>query len=283
MRPVRGALLAGLGLLSVDTAAGIALPLLVRHGLDSGVASDDGTVLAVCVLLAAVAVAAGWAALNAHARITRRAGERVLYGLRVRAYAHLQRLGMDFYERERGGQVMTRVVNDIDALSSFLQNGLLTSVASLATITGAVCAMVAVHPPLALAALALLPFVVAATVIFWWLSSAAYEEARQRIGEVNSSLQENVSGLRTAQAQGAGRAPPTTSAAFPAPTGPRVCAPSATPRSTSPASTWRPNSPARWCCWWARTVWRRAPCRRVYSWRSCCTWACSSHPCSSCR
>lgn len=199
LRPVRLPLLLGLALLVVDTAAGVALPLLVRHGLDDGVGSHDGTALTVAVLLAALAVSIAWAAFTLQGRVTRRAGERVLFGLRVRAFAQLQRLGMDFYERERGGAIMTRIVNDIDALSAFLQTGLLTSVASLATITGAVCAMVAVHPPLALAALALLPLVVIATFVFWRLSSAAYDEARRRIGEVNSSLQENVSGLRTAQ------------------------------------------------------------------------------------
>ncbi|MCT9077054.1 ABC transporter ATP-binding protein [Streptomyces fulvoviolaceus] len=202
LRPVRGPLLLGLALLAVDTAAATALPLLVRHGLDDGVAESNGWMLTLCALLAALAVAVSWAALNSQSRITRRSGERILYGLRVRTFAQLQRLGLDFYEREHGGQVMTRVVNDVDALSQFLQNGLLTSVASLATITGAVCAMIAVHPPLALAALALLPLVLGATYVFWRLSSAAYDEARKRIGEVNSSLQENVSGLRTSQAQG---------------------------------------------------------------------------------
>ncbi|MFK4102541.1 ABC transporter ATP-binding protein [Streptomyces sp. NPDC019531] len=202
LRPVRGPLLLGLALLAVDTVAATALPLLVRHGLDDGVAESDGGVLALCAVLAAVAVAVSCLALNSQSRVTRRSGERILYGLRVRTFAQLQRLGLDFYERERGGQVMTRVVNDVDALSQFLQNGLLTSVASLATITGAVCAMIAVHPPLALAALALLPLVLGATFVFWRLSSAAYDEARRRIGEVNSSLQENVSGLRTSQAQG---------------------------------------------------------------------------------
>ncbi|MEU6357087.1 ABC transporter ATP-binding protein [Streptomyces sp. NPDC047072] len=200
--PIGGPLLLGLALLVADTAAGTALPLLVRRGLDSGVADGDGRVLTVCVLLGVLAVAVSWAALNAQTRVTRRAGERVLYGLRIRVFAQLQRLGVDFYERERGGQVMTRIVNDIDALAAFLQNGLLTSVAALATVTGAVCAMIAVHPPLALAALALLPLVLGATFVFWRLSSAAYDEARRRIGEVNASLQENVSGLRTAQAHG---------------------------------------------------------------------------------
>ncbi|RFU85617.1 ABC transporter ATP-binding protein [Streptomyces triticagri] len=202
LRPVRAALLVGLALLAVDTAAGTALPLLVRHGLDDGVGEGDGTTLALYVALAAVAVALAWCAFNVQARVTRRAGERVLYGLRVRTFAQLQRLGLDFYERERGGQVMTRIVNDIDALAQFLQANLVTSAASAATLTGAVCAMLIVHPPLALAALALLPLVAVATAVFWRLSSAAYDEARRRIGEVNSSLQENVSGLRTAQSQG---------------------------------------------------------------------------------
>ncbi|MEV6396009.1 ABC transporter ATP-binding protein [Streptomyces sp. NPDC051907] len=200
LRPVRLPLLLGLALLVVDTAAAVALPLLVRHGLDEGVGADDSAALALSAVLAALAVAVGWAAFTLQGRVTRRAGERVLYGLRVRAFAQLQRLGMDFYERERGGQIMTRIVNDVDALSAFLQTGLLTSVASLATVTGAICAMTLVHPPLALAALALLPLVITAAFVFWRLSSAAYDEARRRIGEVNSSLQENVSGLRTAQA-----------------------------------------------------------------------------------
>ncbi|MEU6476555.1 ABC transporter ATP-binding protein [Streptomyces sp. NPDC047017] len=201
LRPVRGVLLLGLLLLALETAAGLALPQFVRHGLDDGVTARDGSALTRCAVLAAAAVLVAFAALAVHGNLTRRAGERVLYGLRVRSFAHLQRLGLDFYERERGGQIMTRVVNDIDALASFLQTNLLASVASLATVAGVLCAMVAVHPPLALAALALLPLLLAATLVFWRLSSAAYDDARKRIGEVNSSLQENVSGLRTSQAQ----------------------------------------------------------------------------------
>ncbi len=198
---MRAALLLGLALVAADSLATIALPLLVRHGLDAGVDAGDGRVLATTALFALLVVAGGWAALNLQARVTRRAGERVLYGLRVRTFAQLQRLGLDFYERERGGQIMTRMVNDIDALSAFLQTNLLTAVAALATLCAAVVAMLAVDVSLALTALALLPLVALATAVFWRLSSAAYTDARRRIGEVNSSLQENVTGLRVAQSQ----------------------------------------------------------------------------------
>ncbi len=201
LAPVRAALLLGLLLVVADSLASLALPLLVRHGLDAGVGAGDGAVLAATALIALLVVAAGWGVLTCQARVTRRAGERVLYGLRVKTFAHLQRLGLDFYERERGGQIMTAMVNDIDALSAFLQTHLLTSVAALATLCGAVVAMLAVDLPLALTALALVPLIAVATAVFWRLSSAAYTDARKRIGEVNSSLQENVSGLRVAQAQ----------------------------------------------------------------------------------
>ncbi|MFF3275655.1 ABC transporter ATP-binding protein [Streptomyces chrestomyceticus] len=201
LAPVRAALLLGLLLVVADSLASLALPLLVRHGLDAGVGAGDGGALTATVLTALLVVALGWGVLTLQARITRRAGERVLYGLRVKTFAHLQRLGLDFYERERGGQIMTAMVNDIDALSAFLQTHLLTSVAALATLCGAVVAMLAVDLPLALTALALVPLIAVATAVFWRLSSAAYTDARKRVGEVNSSLQENVSGLRVAQSQ----------------------------------------------------------------------------------
>ncbi|MFE7118113.1 ABC transporter ATP-binding protein [Streptomyces sp. NPDC057654] len=201
LRPVRAALLLGLALVAADSLATIALPLLVRHGLDAGVDAGDGRVLATTALFALLVVAGGWVALSLQARVTRRAGERVLYGLRIRTFAQLQRLGLDFYERERGGQIMTRMVNDIDALSAFLQTNLLTAVAALATLCAAVVAMLVVDVSLALTALALLPLVAIATAVFWRLSSAAYTDARRRIGEVNSSLQENVTGLRVSQSQ----------------------------------------------------------------------------------
>ena len=61
-----------------------------------------------------------------------RNGERLLYTLRVKIFAHLQRLGLDFYERELSGRIMTRMTTDVDALSSFLQTGLITMVNSAA-------------------------------------------------------------------------------------------------------------------------------------------------------
>jgi len=118
----------------------------------------------------------------------------------VRSYAHLQRLGLDYYERELSGRIMTRMTTDVDALSSFLQTGLAQAVVSLLTVVGVAVALLVTDPQLALVALAALPVLVAATLWFRVLSSRAYAEARERVAVVNADMQENVTGVRVAQA-----------------------------------------------------------------------------------
>ncbi|MCE6998064.1 ABC transporter ATP-binding protein/permease [Saccharothrix sp. S26] len=200
LRPVRWAMLGVAGLLLVDTALAVASPNLVRLGIDQGVVGGQVGWLWAAVAISFTLVVLGWVSSAAGTVVTSRVGERLLYLLRVRSYAHLQRLGLDYYEREMAGRIMTRMTTDVDALSSFLQTGLTTFAISVLTVLGIAVALVATDPGLALVALAVLPILLVATVIFQRLSSAAYAEARERVSAVNADLQENVSGLRVSQA-----------------------------------------------------------------------------------
>ncbi|MFE9745212.1 ABC transporter ATP-binding protein [Saccharothrix saharensis] len=200
LRPVRWAMLGVAGLLLVDTALAVASPNLVRLGIDQGVMGGQSRWLWVAVAISFTLVVLGWLSAAAGTVVTSRVGERLLYLLRVRSYAHLQRLGLDYYEREMAGRIMTRMTTDVDALSSFLQTGLTTFAISVLTVVGIAAALVVTDPGLALVALAVLPILLIATVIFQRVSSAAYAEARERVSAVNADLQENVSGLRVSQA-----------------------------------------------------------------------------------
>jgi ATP-binding cassette subfamily B protein len=200
LRPVRWALLAALVLVSLDAMASVVLPILMRTGVDSGVSARHLTEIWVASGIALLVVAIDWVVLKNQTVIATKAGETVLYLLRVRSYSHLQRLGLDYYERELGGRIMTRMTTDVDALSTFLQTGLITAVISVLTVLGMAVAMVVIDLPLALVALSALPVLLIVTIVFRRLSSEAYAEARERISAVNADLQENVSGLRVAQA-----------------------------------------------------------------------------------
>ncbi|MEQ3550819.1 ABC transporter ATP-binding protein [Pseudonocardia nematodicida] len=201
LRPVRPLLVLGIALMAADALATLALPTIARVAVDSGIVDGATRVLVIAALVGLLIVLADAVIVGFQTLVTARAGESLLYLLRLRSYAHLQRLGLDYYERELSGRIMTRMTTDVDALSTFLQTGLAQAVVSLLTIGGVAIALTATDPELALYALGwLLPLLVAATFVFRRYSSRAYAEARERVSVVNADLQENVTGVRVAQA-----------------------------------------------------------------------------------
>ncbi|MFI6723559.1 ABC transporter ATP-binding protein/permease [Streptomyces sp. R-74717] len=193
-------LLVSLALVAVDAGAGLLLPVLIRHGIDQGVSQLALGAVWAASALALVVVLVQWAAQIGETRMTGRTGERVLYSLRLKIFAQLQRLGLDYYERELTGRIMTRMTTDVDALSTFLQTGLVTAFVSVVTFFGIMVALLVLDVQLALVVFATLPALVIGTFFFRRKSVKAYELARERISVVNADLQESVSGLRIVQA-----------------------------------------------------------------------------------
>lgn len=202
VRPFRWAMGLGLFLVALDALAEIALPVLVRRGVDAGVSHHAEHILMWISAIAAAVVLADWGFSIWQVRVTGRTGERLLYTLRVKTFAQLQRLGLDYYERELGGRIMTRMTTDVDALSNFLQTGLVTFVVSMLTVVGVLVALLAIDAGLAVVLLAALPILIVATALFRRRSVPAYLDAREKVSAVNAYLQENVSLIRVTQAFG---------------------------------------------------------------------------------
>ncbi|WP_234371632.1 MULTISPECIES: ABC transporter ATP-binding protein [unclassified Streptomyces] len=189
-----------LALVAVDAVAGLLLPVMIRQGIDEGVRRGALIGVWTAAALALFVVLAQWAAQIGGNRMTGRTGERVLYSLRLKIFAQLQRLGLDYYERELTGKIMTRMTTDVDALSTFLQTGLVTALVSVLTFFGILVALLAIDVQLALVVFATLPPLIIGTYFFRKQSVKAYELARERISVVNGDLQESVAGLRIVQA-----------------------------------------------------------------------------------
>jgi ATP-binding cassette subfamily B protein len=202
IKPYRVALGLGMALVVVDALANLAGPGLVRRGLDRGVVDGDTGALWATTALFAGVVLADWVVVWAQQRYTGRTAERLLFALRIRIFAHLQRLGIDFYEREMAGRIMTRMTTDVESLSTLLQNGLIQAIVSLMTLAGVAVVLLVMNPVLSLATYTVLVPLVVATVWFRRMSNRAYGTARERIATVNANLQESVSGVRVAQAYG---------------------------------------------------------------------------------
>ena len=192
-------LLVSLAFVTVDAGMGLLLPVLIRHGIDQGVERLALGAVWVAASLGLLVVLVQWAAQIGETRKTGRTGERILYALRLKIFAQLQRLGLDYYERELTGRIMTRMTTDVDALSTFLQTGLVTAFVSVVTFLGILVVLLVIDVELALVVFATLPVLIVGTVFFRRKSVRAYELARERISTVNADLQESVAGLRIVQ------------------------------------------------------------------------------------
>src|SRR4029079_11682686 len=189
-------------LVALDAACTLAGPLLVRYGIDHGIAvtpkNPSAGWTASLVFLAIVLI--DWYFMWAEARVMGRASERMLHALRVKVFAALQTLGVDYYEHEMAGRIMTRMTTDIDALSQLLQNGLVNALVNLVTFLGVGIALGIMDPKLGLITASILPPLVVATIWFRSASTRAYGIARDRIAAVNANLQEGLSGVPVSQA-----------------------------------------------------------------------------------
>ncbi len=200
LRPYRGWLFVGLALVATDAMCTLAGPLLVRYGIDRGVLQHSTAALTAIAGAFLAVVAFDWLVMWAQTRVMGRTSERLLHALRVKVFAQLQRLGVDYYEQEMAGRIMTRMTTDIDALSQLLQNGLITALVNFVTFAGVGVALTIMNPSLALVTATIVPALVVAT---WWFkvqSTKAYESAREQIAAVNANLQEGLSGVRVSQA-----------------------------------------------------------------------------------
>ncbi|MFE3291799.1 ABC transporter ATP-binding protein [Rhodococcus sp. NPDC059234] len=189
-------------LVGIDAGGALVGPLIFRFGLDDGVTAGSAAALTLACAGYLVVQSVSWINAWAMEFQTARTAERILYGLRLRVFAHLQKLSLDYYERTASGRTLTRLTTDIEALNQLLQQGLVTSLVSLTTCIGVLVVLVAVDWRLACAVLAVLPVLAIAVWVFLRASRSAYLEARANVSALSAQLAEHITGIRITQAHG---------------------------------------------------------------------------------
>ncbi|MFZ0994957.1 MAG: ABC transporter transmembrane domain-containing protein, partial [Candidatus Dormiibacterota bacterium] len=156
----------GLVLVVLDALAGLAGPLLIQRGIDQGVVAGSETVIFVATVIFLLITLADLVDSIAETFITGRTAERLMLALRIKIFAQLQRLSIDYYEEEMAGRIMTRMTTDVDSLEALLESGLLTAVVSVCTFAGVGGALIFINWRLAVACLAVIIPLGVATTIF---------------------------------------------------------------------------------------------------------------------
>src|SRR5919204_2247873 len=182
------------------TVTSLAPPYLAKLALDDGIREQDYRKLVLVVVAFLVAGVLNWAMSSAQTYFTGWTGERILADLRNRLFRHLQRLSLGFYERNRAGVIISRLTNDVEAIDQLVTDGVTSLVQNTLTLVGTAVLLFVLDWRLALATLAVIPLMSAATVIFRIRSTRAYRAVRERLGLVTATLAEDIAGMRIVQA-----------------------------------------------------------------------------------
>jgi len=141
----------------------------------------------------------GFAVLYSQMVLMNLMGQYIMYDMRKEIFGHLQRLDVQFFDRNPVGRLMTRVTTDVDALNDLFTAGFVAIFGDVFVLVGIIGVLFWMNWRMALVLFSITPFIVLASI--WFRSGArkTYRQVRARIAAINAFLQEHISGMSTVQ------------------------------------------------------------------------------------
>jgi ATP-binding cassette subfamily B multidrug efflux pump len=200
LRPFRRQLLAVLVLVLIAAASQAAGPFLIGQAIDGAITQGDGPALDRTMLLLLAVYIGGFLSMRTQIVMLGAIGQRTLAHMRSEIFATVQRLSLRFFDRHPAGDLMSRLTNDTDVLNQLFSQGIIQVIGSLFGLIGILIAMLVLEWRLALVSFAVLPLMLLLTNLFARLSRRAFRRTRESIGDVSAEIQEEIAGVKVAQA-----------------------------------------------------------------------------------
>ena len=202
MRPHWGLLAIALVCVPIASAATLVQPFLVKRTVDAVLVARDSALWLRTVTLFALSVGTEFVIGFVEAYSVQLAGQRAMVALRREVFRHAQRMNISYYDRTPIGKVLTRVTNDVDALSELFTSGAVMAIADILTLLGIIGFMLALDWRLSLITFVALPPMGVAVEWIRRRARLAFRDIRGRVAELNAYLSEQVQGVQVVQAYG---------------------------------------------------------------------------------
>ncbi len=191
----------GVGILMVLVTLGqLAEPLLMMMIIDNAIReqSTDKIVLYIAIFIALRALV--YLCARQQTRLSNWTGQRVLFDLRQNLFEHIQKLSFDFFDGRPVGKIMSRVTSDVNAMSQFVNMGVVTIATQLITLVGITVIILTLHWRLALMCLAVLPLFAVFLGKAHPFFHRGWARVREEHSKVNAHLNESITGIQVIQA-----------------------------------------------------------------------------------
>lgn len=180
-----------------NTLAALARPALMQLAIDEKITPGQLEGLSTIAMFVVFALVSEFVFSYFEEYRTQLLGQHVMRDLRKTLFTHLQRLDVQFFDRNPVGRLMTRVMGDVQVLNELFSSGVITGFANLLKIAGIMVALLLYNWKLALATFTVIPIIFVATLVYQIYSRRAFREQRKQLARINAFLQENIVGMTT--------------------------------------------------------------------------------------
>ncbi len=200
LKPYHGRLLLVAALVVLATILGLVGPALLGRAIDQYVVYHDiDGLLNIALVMVAIYLAQGlFTAI--HGIIMTRVGQHFVADIRAALFRHFQALSMDYHDRHRTGDLMSRISNDSETINQILSNGLIQFTTNVLSLGGIMVAMLLLNLPLAIGTLIILPIMLWITRQVTERTRVAFRGMQKNLGVLNAVMEENITGIRAVQA-----------------------------------------------------------------------------------
>ncbi len=200
LTPFRLQLMGALVLVIITALVQAIGPALIARAIDANITQKDLPGLTETMLLLLGVYLVGLVSQSGQGYLIGWVGQSFLAQLRVQIFDKIQSLPLAFFDQNKAGDLMSRLVNDIQTINQLLSQGITQVIGSVFSLVGIIIAMVILSLPLAAACFLVLPVMIWVTVLFARRSGVAFRKTRTVLGIVSSELEEELAGVRVAQA-----------------------------------------------------------------------------------
>ena len=200
LRPYSRQLVLALVLVVIGALSQAGGPWLIGHAIDHDILGRDRAGLFRTMLLLLGVYVVGTVAQRGQIRQVGAVGQSILASMRDRIFERLLRLPLRYFDRRPVGDLMSRVTNDVDTLNQLLSQGFTQLLGSFFSLMGIVVAMLLLDWRLALVCFTIIPAMLLTNVFFARRARRAFRTTRETVGDVTAGLQEEIVGIREAQA-----------------------------------------------------------------------------------
>ena len=199
LRPYKPQVALALGAIIAASVLQLALPYLMKIAIDRHIATGDMQGMNAVALAFLGILIASFALEFIQTWTLQMTGQRIMFDMRMQIYRHLQRIDLQFYDRNPVGRLMTRVTTDVDVLNDMFTAGVVSIFGDVFTLVGIMIVLVTMDWRLALVAFSVLPLIVIVTQWFRRNVRDSYRTVRTWIARINAFLQEHITGMPTVQ------------------------------------------------------------------------------------